>query len=158
MLAKSVAVSPAIGYVCLAVVIATAGGCGEARLPTYPVSGQVVYADGAALKYGGSVRFVCSEVTPPITAKGRFGADGRFVLTTFDEGDGAIAGEHKVFLIPNVADDREEGMSPADYAAALHPVDKRFTNSEASGLKFTVAAETAPHEFRVEVTRPRRRR
>ena len=158
MLAKSTAKSPVVRYSCLAALVITSCGCGGGRLPTFPVTGQVVYADGTNLKYGGLVKFVCSDVTPPVTARGAFGEDGKFKLTTFSNGDGAIAGEHKVFLIPNGADDREPGMSPAEYAAALHPVDKRFTNPETSGLSFTVSAEDKTHDFRIEVTRPRRRR
>ncbi len=142
----------------VSVALLLVSGCGESTLPTYPVSGQVVFPDGKTLPEGGQIKFSCDAVDPPLVAKGRFGTDGRFTLTTFREGDGAIAGEHRAMVIPSVPGDREEGMSMADYTAALHPIDKKFKHPDASGLKFTVSAETAPHDFRIEVTKTRKRR
>lgn len=139
-------------------VIGTTVGCSGSKLPTYPVSGQVVFPDGSTLERGGIVRFICNDVTPPVTADGIFGPDGKYQLTTFHEGDGAVAGEHQVIVIATVPDDREPGMSLKEYTKSLHPIDDRFKNPSASGLRFTVSAETSPHEFRIEVTRPKRRR
>jgi len=134
------------------------GGCGDTRPPTYRVTGQVVLPDGAALACGGRVVFTNANESPPKSAKGYFGSDGKFDLTTFDDGDGAVAGEYHVAVFPNVPDDRPPGMSPAQYVRAMQPIDDRFKYPGKSGLQFTVSPETEPHDFRLEVTRPRRRR
>jgi len=102
--------------------------------------------------------FKNSNDSPPHQAKGYFGTDGKFTLTTFNDGDGAVAGEYHVSVHPNVPDDRPPGMSPGQYVRAMQPIDDRFKLPGKSGLNFTVSPETAPHDFRIEVTRPGRRR
>lgn len=131
-------------------------GCGQSHPPTYQVSGQVVFPDGQPLKTGGKIVFV-STTSPDVRATGYFGSDGKFQLSTYGKEDGAIAGEHQVMIYPTVPDDGD-GMSPREYAMAMQPIAERYSNPRGSGLKFTVSAETAPHDFKVEVTRPGARR
>lgn len=139
----------------LAVVVGIAG-CNEPPMPTYPVSGQVVYEDGSTLPRGGRVRFYCEEVDPPLTAEGRFDESGRFdALTTFRAGDGAVAGTHAVIVMPDIPDDKGE-MSQREYEQASRPIDRRFKGFKTSGLQFTVKADQ-PNEFKIEVHPPRRR-
>ena len=79
------------------VLLATAAiaiaGCGESAPTTYPVAGLVRFDDGQPVQTG-HVEFHHAE--SGISAKGRIGADGSFALTTFREGDGAVAGVHRV--------------------------------------------------------------
>jgi len=132
-------------------------GCGDSRIPTYPVSGQVVLQDGSTLPRGGKVIFFSRNQEPPIRAEGYFGADGKFELTTYEQGDGAPEGEYDAAVVPTVPDD-QGGLSTREYLMAMEPIDDRYKVPGNSGLRFTVSAEDAPHEFRIEVTRPRRRR
>ncbi|WP_146451031.1 hypothetical protein [Bythopirellula polymerisocia] len=125
-------------------------------MATYPVRGDVVFKDGSTLERGGRVVFQLVGSDPMITAKGYFESDGKFELTTYSKGDGAPAGEYEVMVVPTVPDDKGE-MSEREYLKAMNPIDIRFKNAKSSGLKFTVSPETSPHEFRIEVTRPRKR-
>jgi hypothetical protein len=92
----------------------------------------------------------------PLEAKGFFETDGIFELTKFKGGDGVVAGDYKVAVICNLPDDRGQ-MSPQEYRRVSNPIDRRFANPRSSPLRFTVSAETAPHEFRIEVYPPRKR-
>jgi hypothetical protein len=131
-------------------------GCGNSQA-TFPVRGQVVYSDGSSLPTSGQVVFESVELDPPLEAKGFFDTDGRFELTKFKGGDGVVAGDYKVAVICNVPDDRGQ-MSPQEYRRASDPIDRRFASPRSSPIRFTVSTETAPHEFRIEVHPPKRRR
>ena len=80
-------------------------GCGSGHpAPTYPVTGKVVFSDdGTPLSTGGSILWESVPDEPgvlPFNASGAIQADGTFELTTFEEGDGAVAGEHRVLVRP----------------------------------------------------------
>ena len=68
-------------------------GCGP-RHPaaTYPVSGQVRFADGEPLTTGGVILFksYATEDQPAFDYRGAIEADRTFRLSTFEEGDGAV--------------------------------------------------------------------
>ena len=130
-------------------------GCGNSPA-TFPVRGQVVFSDGSSLPTSGQVIFESVELDPPISAKGFFETDGQFELTRFKGGDGVVAGDYKVAVICNVPDDRGQ-LSQQEYRRLSNPIDRRFTSPRTSPLRMTVSAETAPHEFRIEVRPPRRR-
>jgi hypothetical protein len=123
---------------------------------TFPVRGQVVYSDGSSLPTGGQVIFESVKLDPPLSARGFFETDGKFELTKFKGGDGVVAGDYKVAVTCNVPDDRGQ-LSQKEFQRARKPIDRRFTSPHSSPLRMTVSAETAPHEFRVEVHPPRRR-
>jgi hypothetical protein len=120
------------------------------------VRGQVVYSDGSSLPTGGQVIFESVNVDAPFSATGFFETDGNFELTKFKGGNGVLAGDYKVAVIGNVPDDRGQ-MSQKEYERARNAIDRRFKSSRTSPIRFTVSAETAPHEFRVEVHPPKRR-
>ena len=77
-------------------------GCGDSRPQTVPVSGQVVLKDGSTLARGGQVIFVKVDGPTNSRSTGNFGSDGRFVLKTFEKGDGAIPGDYQVMVVPSV--------------------------------------------------------
>jgi hypothetical protein len=133
------------------------GGCGGAGPSTTPVTGEVVYPDGASLPLGGRVVFVSAGGDAAHTAKGYFGSDGKFQLTTSGENDGAVPGEYKVAVLPTVPDDRGL-MSERAYAQALEPIDRKYLDPQTSGLRYTVSAENGPQHIRIEVSKPRGRR
>ena len=139
-----------------ALYLSCATGCGSSGT-TFPVTGQVVYVDGTTLPTGGQVIFESTAPGSTVLGRGFFGTDGDFQLTKFtDAGNGLPSGDYAVAIICNIPDDRGN-MSPKEYLKASNPVDKRFKSPHSSGLRFTISAETAPHEFRLEVHPPRRR-
>jgi hypothetical protein len=70
-------------------------GTGQAALPDLiPVKGKVFYKGQPLTK--GVVRFEPDGYGRP--ANGKLGSDGTFVLTTLKEGDGIVAGEHRVYI------------------------------------------------------------
>lgn len=72
-------------------------GCGgdSDRLQTAPVHGTVSY-NGQPLTRG-SITFVPTQSGP--TATGQIQPDGTYSLTTYEEGDGAILGSHRVMIV-----------------------------------------------------------
>ena len=70
-----------------------APGCGDGRMARVPVSGQVLI-DGKPLAHG-QILFV-----PPVgrASLGKLDVDGRFKLTCFDDGDGAVLGSHRLAI------------------------------------------------------------
>jgi len=78
----------ACGIACLA-----AGGCGPKRPETFPVSGRVTYKGQPVAR--GLVAFYPAEGR---MATGDIGPDGRYSLTTFHAGDGALPGRHGVTI------------------------------------------------------------
>lgn len=139
--------------VILVPVVAITCGCGDDQLPTYPVHGTVTFADGTPLR-GGTVEFRCGAVSPPMIARGEISQDGTFVLGTYAEQDGAIAGDHQVAIAPLVPRDTD-GLPPAERERALlggiHP---RFLNYVQSGITCTVTDDPARNSFPITVEPP----
>lgn len=138
----------------LLVLLAMAGfaGCGSDPAATYPVSGKVVFDDGKPFTAGGVVMFESITVgDPPMyTAAGAIAADGTFRISTFQEGDGAVAGEHRALVrAKRDADDFGKLGVPQPSIAVIAP---RFENYDTSGLVYTV--EPSSNEFTVVVKRP----
>lgn len=75
-------------------------GCSNGEEPCYPVRGQVVYEDGqpAVELVNGSIALIPDREGGTPIASGTIGDDGRFVLSTRREKDGAVAGPHRVAI------------------------------------------------------------
>lgn len=71
-------------------------GCGSDRVPTYPVSGHVQFADGEPIRTG-TVELESAEFGT--TATGTIQDDGTFVLGTYKSNDGAAAGTHRAIVV-----------------------------------------------------------
>ena len=83
------------GEILAAAVAMTLVGCaGSHELETATVRGLVTI-DGSPLKSG----MVYFNPMSGRGARGEIRSDGSFELTTYQDGDGAIVGEHKVFVI-----------------------------------------------------------
>jgi hypothetical protein len=112
---------------------AAAVGCGDGRPRTVPVSGRVTLQSRPLA--GGTVTFVPIESGPAAT--GPITADGRFTLTTFRPGDGAVPGRYAVAVIA-VADTStllpDEALPPAPLL-----VPRRYTSHRTSPLTVDVA-------------------
>jgi hypothetical protein len=135
-----------VAWLCMA-------GCGASSLPTYPVTGEVVFPDGSPLS-GGVVEFRSLQGTPAVVARGEIGQDGKFSLTTFKPGDGAIAGEHQVMVSPAMPRDTDD-LPPAERLRVMQGIDPKFTSYQSSGLQFIVKPDAGGQHFRVTVQPPR---
>ncbi len=99
------------GIACLVVTIAgCTGGEGKGRPDLFPVSGTVVY-NGAPVE-GATVSFNIENA--PRTATGVTDAKGKFVLSTFEYNDGAIAGKHTITVTKMEAGAAAPSTSAAD--------------------------------------------
>jgi hypothetical protein len=137
----------------VAVAIVTVSGCSGSNLPPVGQVGGVVTLDGQPLTKG-HVQFMpdSSKGTKGRMAVGLIGADGRFKLTAFKPGDGALVGFHKVVIIC------EEDMPAFDPKVAPPPpkslIPVRYTDANTSGFTaevksagkndFTFALESRP--------------
>lgn len=97
----------------LVCVVLALTGCGDGRPSRVPVSGLVVI-DGQPLTCG-NIKFVPEAGRPSL---GKIEADGRFTLTCYDRGDGAIPGSHRVQVSANrvISNTKIEWHAPTKYA------------------------------------------
>lgn len=101
---------------------------------------------------GASVTFIPQEGGR--SANGLTDDEGRFVLTTYEPGDGAVPGEHNVTITPGDNEDVPE-VIPDDYdyaAAAESPlsISPEYADPAQSGLKASVSSGEQ-NEFRFEL-------
>lgn len=153
------------GGAVLVLTVGLIGGCsrGPSRPKTYSVSGTVTF-NGQPVE-GASVIFVPKSMVQggagqnaqgPQVATAETDAQGRYQLTTFAKGDGAIPGEYlvKVFKYPKpetpagTGGQGEEEYRPPEEAetqpAAATPknlLPDKYANERTSGLSFTVEAK-----------------
>ncbi|WP_145231808.1 hypothetical protein [Gimesia algae] len=110
-------------------------GCGEQidKKPTAPVKGIVTY-EGKPLETGEVVFFPDSGEQ---IAHGKIQPDGSFQLTTYEEGDGAFPGTHKVTII---SERDMEGISAEDPEASMEPsfIPTKYNMQKSSGLTAVV--------------------
>lgn len=132
-----------VGMLLLGFVVA--GGCSgsqdkwtKQRPKVYKASGVVKYKD-APVEHA-----IILYQSGDQTAHGLTDAQGKFVLTTFNEGDGAIAGTHKISIRKTVYEEKptkfnsDEEKSVAKFAKELLPV--KYLSAETSGLTAEVTS------------------
>lgn len=97
----------------VSIIVAMVGGCGQQRPRRVPVSGRVLL-DGKPLTFG-VVRFLPPESRP---STGKLDDHGRFALSCFEPGDGAVPGTHAVEVIAgeNLSETECRWHAPARYA------------------------------------------
>ena len=123
--------------------LTVACGCSDSQIPTWPVSGMVVLEDGTPLETG-TVEFASDDGLH--TARGKIQNDGSFRLTTFDDGDGAVAGDHDAVVIQLVSTE-DLPIHQHDHGPTIDP---RFAHYDGAGLRFTVKPDQK-NEFRIVV-------
>ncbi len=112
-------------------------GCGESPPATVEVTGQVLL-DGEPCE-AAMVMFQPASGRP---ATGRTDGDGRFTLTTFSDGDGAVPGEHVVVVTPFVNESLEMEEVLADNAGADDSyIPEHYQAAATSPLRATVGRE-----------------
>jgi hypothetical protein len=127
-----------IGLAMVLVVSTCISGCGNGRLPTYHAGGRVIFPDGSPLQ-GANIEFAPRGGTIKTSARAVTEADGTFRLSTFGNGDGALAGLYRVSLIPA----RRRGEPGGTAARRL---DRKYQDPNSSGLEATVSPDS-PNEF-----------
>ncbi|MDZ7615394.1 MAG: hypothetical protein U1E05_00225 [Patescibacteria group bacterium] len=117
---------------------AAMGGCSSAPEATYRVEGVVTF-NGEPVQ-AGTVLF--ETAVPALggggyTARGAIDSRGRYSLSTFATDDGAVAGRHRVAVVPS-----NVGLGDgADHAAAV-VIPHQYTTLSTSPLEFEVHASS----------------
>ena len=98
-----------------------------------PVSGVVKFK-GQPLEFGA----VMTQPAQGQPARGMIQSDGSFVLSTFDEGDGAIVGTHKVRV--SCYEAQRDGMQATEGEVSLGKllIPRKYTLYDQSGLSLEV--------------------
>lgn len=117
-------------FLSLSIMLLLAVGCGRPsyQLETSPVSGKVTL-DGQPLPSG----YVVVPTAKGRMASGKIQPDGTFVLTTYDEGDGAQVGTHPV-IVNEIPPDE---FSPIPKEERV-PIPARYHSAGTSGLTVDV--------------------
>ena len=138
---------------CVLVVLAgaiLAAGCGGPDRPaTVPVTGKVTYRGQPVLE--ATVVFQPESGRP---ATGMTDESGRFWLSTFEAGDGAIPGPHTVTIHPHGGDDVEEMPNPGEPLrprAASSPIPARYADVQTSELSVAVDVN-GENDFQFQLT------
>lgn len=140
-------------------------GCGGPERPDMvPVSGVVLDKDGKPV-VGAQVIFKNGKA--PREAQGTTDNEGKFRLTSFEDFDGAIIGEHKVAVTKIQGDAALDGADVDDPSAAYgdgmlaaaegnmeaiqkNELNPKYADPETSGLTETVT-EQGPNEFEIKL-------
>lgn len=126
---------------CLTIVVAgcaaliCVSGCSDTP-HLAPVNGTVTLA-GKPIGPG-NILFIPAGSESPRgkAASGSFEADGQFVLTTYESGDGALVGEHLVVITPRAPGAEPGGEYPTN--SKLPPIPRQYSSVAQSTLKATV--------------------
>lgn len=98
---------------CLMTVCVVIGCSGEKRIPTFPVTGKVVTADGSPVDHALVVLHPQSSNATAPKPRGTTQADGSFEVSTFNTADGAPEGKYQVTIERWVRKDPNE--SPVNH-------------------------------------------
>lgn len=136
------------GGVCTGLMLASigCGGAGVGRAPTAPAAGVVTLA-------GQPLADVTITFTPAAgrPATGRTDATGRFTLSTFAAGDGAVPGEHRVTLsLPAVDVPMPGTPEAAGYVPAKRSFPERYGGLDTTDLRIEIPAAGA-RDLRLEL-------
>lgn len=113
-------------------------GCGS-QPETFVVTGQVVLNDGTPLQFG---TIETLSVEKRVNARGTIQPDGTFSLTTFNEGDGAVPGEHRVVIIQTTSTPFAASSAVGMRHSHGHEIAAKYRNFSTSGLSFTVVPDS----------------
>jgi hypothetical protein len=120
-------------------------GCSSGNPPTYKVKGKVAFPDDTPVTWG---RVECQSEKGGHNAAGKIKADGTFELSTFRDGDGAIAGHHRVIVVQFASAGLSDPRAPHSKTHTEPPrlVNRRHSAYESSELSLDVnaAGENTP--------------
>lgn len=106
-------------------------GCSDGRLKTYPAKGKVVFKSGNPVHVG-TVEVKSRE--HGVQARGSIDQDGNFLLTTYVDGDGAVAGVHDCVVVQFVMTEELKDFKPS-VVGVVHP---RYASYSTSGLSVEI--------------------
>lgn len=106
-------------------------GCGPSRPATYPVKGKVVFENNEPCQLG-TIEF--RSLDHMVTARGIIEKDGSFMLTTWEPGDGAVAGSHQI-IIQQLIITEDLSFKSHNHGKRVPP---RYGDYSTSGIKATV--------------------
>jgi hypothetical protein len=147
MMTRSVMMSRRLAAIGVAIVLVGVLGCPQPGAETLKVTGTVTY-NGQPIE-GVNVGFL------PDSGRGAGGvtdASGRFTLSTFEPGDGAVPGTHKVVITEPSED---EPMPGTEEAENWTPPEPRFPAKYGDPSKsgFTATVERGkPNDFTFDMT------
>jgi len=98
------------------------------------VSGKVRFTTGGVVHVG-TVELKSKEHN--VQARGQIQSDGSFTLTTYKEGDGAVAGMHDCVVVQFVMAEGISGHRPS----TMGVVDRRYASYSTSGLKAEISPD-----------------
>lgn len=117
-------------------------GCSD-RHKTYPVQGKVQFKSGGPVRVG-TIELKSRE--HDIQARGTLNTDGTFKLTTYEDGDGAIAGKHGCVVVQFVMAEGIKGHRPS----TIGVIDRRYNSYATSGLEIEISPK-GKNEITIEV-------
>jgi hypothetical protein len=127
-----------------ALLVGPISGCAEPieRPKTLPVAGKVTYKGQPVPK--GTITFQPDQGQASI---GDIQPDGTYRLSTFGQGDGAVAGHYRIFVIANTADPSKMPGSSPGWTPPKDLVPKKYNVAETSGLETTVTEDKKEYNF-----------
>lgn len=125
MLSRSVALFVVVSSIVLF------SGCGPSRPATYPVKGKVVFENNEPCQIG-TIEF--RSLDHMVTARGTIEKDGSFTLTTWEPGDGAVAGSHQI-IVQQLIITEDLSFKSHNHGKRVPP---RYGDYATSGIKVTV--------------------
>ncbi len=142
---------------CLLCAAAAVAGCGGSEGPELArVTGRVLH-QGQPVE-GAQVRFAAAG--SPRIAYAKTDADGRFLLTTFQTGDGAVVGEHRVAIFKHAPTQPAAAAKPTavpgmngasmESGPETNQLPARYQNPQDSPLRAAVTAR-GPNDFTFEL-------
>lgn len=136
--------------------LATLGCGGSDRVRVYPVSGTVTL-DGQPMKGGGSIAFFPTGKQVGKTPGGEIDDSGNYVLNTYGEADGAMAGPFRVVISQVTANEPEptpDGTPPPQQSNALPAKDFiPLIYSDAQNSPLTATVDESPNEINFDLKR-----
>lgn len=120
-------------------------GCGN-NSGTVPVSGKVLFPDGSPLDHG---IIEMRHRSLPHVARGEVDKNGKFRVSTFQPGDGAMPGEYQVAVTQLII---AEDLRFEDHQHGKR-LDPRFSRVETSNLSVTIRGDEE-NDLVIEVDSP----
>jgi len=118
-------------------------GCSDGRLKTFPVKGKVLFKTGSTVHVG-TVELKSRE--HGVQARGIIDQDGNFLLTTYTEDDGAVAGMHDCVVVQFIMAEEMKDFKPS-VLGVVHP---RYASYSTSGLTVEIKADEL-NDLKIEV-------
>jgi hypothetical protein len=139
-------------WVTLLLVLGFAAGCGQkpGTAPTVKVTGTVTH-NGTPVE-GAGVTFFPESGRP---ASGVTDAAGKFTLSTFESGDGAVVGNHKVAIADSKVSEETAPMPGTPEAENYTPPESRFPEKYANPATSELTAEVkdgGENDFTFDIT------